>query len=51
MYRRLIAERESRFQVLDRVRSRLPDASSEEVERDVAAAIAAVRRDRAESGA
>jgi prevent-host-death family protein len=51
MYQQLIAEREARFQVLDRVRSRLPDASSEKVERDVAAAIAAVRRDCADSGA
>lgn len=43
MYERLIAEREARFQVLDRIRSRLPDVPQEEVERDVAEAIAAVR--------
>ncbi len=44
MYQRLVAEREIRFQVLDRVRSRLPDLPPEEVEQDVAEAIAAVRK-------
>jgi prevent-host-death family protein len=43
MYQQLIAEREARFDVLDQVRSRLPDVPSEEVERDVAEAVAAVR--------
>lgn len=43
MYERLIAEREARFQVLDRVHERLPDLSEEEVAADVAEAIAAVR--------
>jgi hypothetical protein len=43
VYQQLIAEREARFQVLDRVRDRLPDVPPEEVERDVAEAIAAVR--------
>jgi len=42
-YERLMAEREARFQVLERIRDRLPDVSAEEVERDVAAAIAALR--------
>jgi prevent-host-death family protein len=51
MYQQLIAEREARFQILDRVRSRVPDVPEEEVERDVAEAIAAVRLDRAQSGA
>ena len=51
MYHQLVAEREARFQILDRVRSRLPDVPEEEVERDVAEAIAAVRLDRAQSGA
>lgn len=50
MYQRLIAEREARFQVVDRIRSRLPLASQEEVERDVAEAIAAVRATDAQSG-
>ena len=42
-YRRLIAEREARFQVLDEIRRRMPDLPPEEVEQDVAEAIAAVR--------
>jgi prevent-host-death family protein len=42
-YEQLIAEREARFQVVDRIRSRLPDLPLEEVELDVAQAIAAVR--------
>ena len=51
MYQRIVTEREARFQILDRIRSRLPEISAEEVERDVAAAIAAVRAADAESGA
>jgi prevent-host-death family protein len=43
MYQRLVAEREARFQVLERIRSRLPEVPVEEVEQDVAEAIAAVR--------
>lgn len=43
MYEQLVAEREARFQVLDRIRSRLPDLPAEEVERDVTEAITAVR--------
>ena len=42
-YERLIAEREMRFQVLEHIRSRLPDVPLNEVERDVAEALAAVR--------
>lgn len=42
-YQRLIAEREARFEVLDEIRRRLPDLPVEEVEQDVAEAIAAVR--------
>ena len=49
MYRQVIAEREARFQVLDRIRSRGPDLPIEEVERDVAEATAAVRAARAHS--
>lgn len=44
-YQRLIAEREARFQVLDRIRDRLPEYAIEEVEQDVAEALAAVRAD------
>jgi prevent-host-death family protein len=42
-YNRLIAEREARFRILEHIRSRLPDASLEEIQRDVAEAIATVR--------
>ena len=50
MYEQIVAEREARFEVLDRIRSRLPDVSLEEVEQDAAQAIAAVRAARAQSG-
>jgi prevent-host-death family protein len=43
MYQQVIAEREIRFQVLDRIRSRVPEVSAEEVTQDVAEAIEAVR--------
>jgi len=46
-YQRLIAERETRFQVLDQIRSRLPELPFDEVAEDVAQAIAAVRADAA----
>lgn len=51
VYEQLLAEREARFQVVDRIRNRLPDVSPEEVERDVAEAIAAVRDAGAARGA
>ena len=44
-YRQLIAEREERFQVIDRIRGRLPEASAGEVEQDVTEALAAVKAD------
>ncbi len=43
MYEQIIAEREARFQVLQRIREKLPDVSAEEVTDDVADAIHAVR--------
>ena len=43
LYEQMIAEREARFQVLERIRQRLPDVPEDEVAQDVAAAIAAVR--------
>ena len=42
-YRRVVSEREARFQILDEIRSRMPNIPAEEVERDVTEAIAAVR--------
>lgn len=43
MYQRLVAERRARFEVMDRIRSRLPDKTAEGIEKDVAAAIEKVR--------
>ncbi len=43
LYERLVAEREARFAILDRIREKLPDTPEEEVLADVAEAIEAVR--------
>lgn len=43
LYENLIAEREARFAVVDRVRDKTPDFPETEVAQDVAEAIAAVR--------
>ncbi|MFH0844672.1 MAG: type II toxin-antitoxin system prevent-host-death family antitoxin [Pseudomonadota bacterium] len=48
MYEHLIAERRSRFEVIDEIRSCLPDLSPEEIEKDVSRAIGRVRKARAE---
>jgi hypothetical protein len=44
VYEQLIAEREARFQILDRIRSKLPDLSEKEVESDISQAIDALRK-------
>jgi len=43
LYEQLVAEREARFAVIDRIRDKVPDVPEEEVYKDVAAALAAVR--------
>jgi len=43
LYDKMIAERDSRFKTLDRIRQRLPDIPEEEVIQDVTEAIVAVR--------
>ncbi len=43
LYERLVAEREARFAILDRIREKLPDTPEEEVLTDIAEAIEAVR--------
>lgn len=43
MYERLVAERKTRFEVVERIRSHLPKASLKELEKDVAKAIKTVR--------
>lgn len=50
VYERLIAERAARFEVLDRIRERLPDVPSQEVIDDVDRAVAEARAERAASG-
>ena len=42
-YERLIVERRTRFEVLDQIRSHLPDVASDEIEKDVAQAIDELR--------
>lgn len=48
-YERLISERRTRFEVLESIRSRVPDITSEEIEKDIADAVSMVREGRAES--
>lgn len=43
LYERLMAEREARFAIIDKLRAKLPELAEEEVAEDVAAAVAAVR--------
>ena len=43
-YERLVAERRARFEVLDRIRSRLPELSPEQIEADVTKVVTRVRR-------
>lgn len=43
LYEQLVAEREARFAVIDQIRDKAPDVPEEEVYKDVAAALAAVR--------
>ncbi len=43
LYNRVVAERDARLAVVDRIRSRLPELPIAEVEQDVADAISAMR--------
>lgn len=45
-FQRLIAEREARFEVVDRIRRRLPSVPETEVQQDVREAVKQVRRRR-----
>ena len=47
LFDQMVAEREARFRVVDRIRGRVSELPPEEVEADVAEAIAAVRADAA----
>jgi predicted ABC-type ATPase len=46
-YMQLIQEREERFKILDRIKTKLPDISSEEVKKDVSKAVHAIRKQHA----
>ena len=48
-YEQLISEREERFHILDDIRRRMPDLPVEEVENDIAQAVAAIRRGKADA--
>ena len=48
-YERLVAERRTRFEVLDEIRSQLPDVAPEKVQEDIAQAINELRNIHAES--
>ncbi len=50
LYQKLVAEREARFDVIERIRALQPDIPPEEVEREVADAVARVRGQDAASG-
>ena len=45
-FRRVIVERDARFEVVDRIRRRLPSVTDTEVQRDVREALKRVRRRR-----
>ena len=45
-YTRIIEEKEERFKILDRIKTKLPDVPAEEVETDVNEAIEAIRKKR-----
>ncbi len=49
VYERLVAERQTRFEVIERIRSRVPKTSLEAIETDVREAVAKVRSRRAAS--
>lgn len=45
-YTRVIQEREEQFKIFDKIRSKVPDIASEEVEKDVREAMQAIRKKR-----
>ncbi len=44
VYEQLVAEREERFRIVDRIREQAPPVPTEEIEEDVREAVEAVRR-------
>jgi prevent-host-death family protein len=49
-YERLVAERRARFEVIDNIRSHLPDISPEKIDSDIKDAISKIRAGSASSG-
>lgn len=47
LYNRMVAERDARLAVVDRIRDRMPELPTGEVEQDVADAVSAVRAENA----
>jgi len=43
-YERFMEEREERFEILDRIKAKVPNVSKEKVEKDISKAIQAVRK-------
>lgn len=50
LYERLVAQRKARFEVIERIRSRIGGSSPEDIEGEVAAAVAEARGADAEGG-
>jgi hypothetical protein len=48
-YNHVIQEREEKFKVFDKIRLKVPDISSDEVEKDIHEARQAIRKNRAQS--
>ncbi len=46
-YAKMVVEKEERFKILDEIKGRLPEASPQEIEKDVAKAVSAVRKQHA----
>ena len=46
LFQQVMTERETRFRVLERIRANAPDVPEDEVEQDVAEAVAAVRQNK-----
>ena len=45
-YRIIVQEREERFKILDRIKAKIPNISSQEIEDDVTVAVKSVRKHR-----
>ena len=46
-YTRIIEEREARFAILDRIRTKIPETAEEEIKKDIDKSIQTIRKNRA----